>query len=410
MSRFLFRGGKFLDPSLKELRDGVELLTEGERIVEVSDTPIKAPGATAIELGGRTLMPGLIDCHVHVYLSEVDIRRMHEMPLSRIALESTRLMRDILERGFTTVRDTGGADFGVRDAVASGLVQGPRLFIAGRVLGPTGGHGDSRRRTDTSCVCCQGFDMLSHIVDGVPAVLQAAREELRRGADFIKIMASGGVASPYDPLEGIQFTRAELMAITEEVGNWGSYVAAHAYGANAIFRAVECGVRTIEHGNLIDEPAAKLMAEKGAFLVPTLIAYDSMKRRAREFGMGEANLKKNERVLAAGVRSLEIARNAGVQIAYGSDLLGQLQNDQTIEFKIRSEVMKPWEIIQSATLVAAKVIRREGELGILKEGAYADLLVVDGDPYKDLGVFDDRGTRLAAIMKGGEFYRNRLSR
>jgi imidazolonepropionase-like amidohydrolase len=200
------------------------------------------------------------------------------------------------------------------------------------------------------------------------------------------------------------------MAITEEVGNWGSYVAAHAYGANAVFRAVECGVRTIEHGNLIDEPAAKLMAEKGAFLVPTLIAYDSMKRRAREFGMKEENLRKNEKVLAAGVRSIEIARRAGVQIAYGSDLLGQLQNDQCLEFKIRSEVMKPWEMIQSATTVAARLIRREGELGILKEGAYADLLVIDGDPLKDIGVFDETGSKLAAIMQGGAFYRNRLGR
>lgn len=411
MTRYHFKNGRILDIESRALREGAELLTEGDRIVEFSDTAIKAPGATVVDLGGRTLMPGLIDCHVHVYLSEVDVRRLADFPMSRVALEGSRLVRAMLERGFTTVRDTGGGDFGIRDAIEQGVIPGPRLFVAGRVLSPTGGHGDMRRRMDppAECFCCNGLDQLSRIVDGVPAVLQAARDELRKGADFIKIMASGGVASPLDPLEAIQFTRAEVSAIVEEVTNFGSYVAAHAYGADAIYRAVDLGVRTIEHGNLIDARAAKLMAERGAFLVPTLVAYDSMGRRGREFGMGESNLAKNEKVLAAGLRSIEIARAAGVQIAFGSDLLGQLQNDQCREFRIRAELLSPWEILESASTVAARLLRREGEIGTLKPGARADLIVVDGDPSRDVTLFDDDGSKVAAIVKAGAFHRNRLA-
>jgi imidazolonepropionase-like amidohydrolase len=411
MSSFLFSGGRFLDPRRGELVEGVEVLIEGERVKEVSDRPIKAAAAARVALAGRTLMPGLIDAHLHVFLNEVNIGALDAVPLTLLAINGAIALKNSLMRGFTSVRDTAGGDFGIKSAVEQGLIDAPRLFISGQALSQTGGHGDFRKRTQRAlgCDCCSGLAYTARIADGVPDVIKATRDELRKGADFIKIMVSGGVASQADPLESLQYRMDEIEAAVEEATNWGKYVAAHAYSAQAVMRAVSAGVRTIEHGNLIDEPTAATMARKGAFLVPTLIAYDSMRRRGREYGLSEYSLQKNEVVLAAGLRSVELARNAGVKIGFGTDLLGQLQNDQCREFLIRAELMKPAEIIRSATVVNAEIVQRAGELGELKPGAYADLIVVDGDPLADLGLFQDEGKHLAAIMKGGRFYKNRLA-
>ncbi|HTS92156.1 MAG TPA: amidohydrolase family protein [Stellaceae bacterium] len=408
----LFQNCRLLDPEAGELREGASVLTEGERIREVSDRAIRSEHARSIDLGGRVLMPGLIDAHIHVYLSEVNIGRLAEMPMSLMAARSGPLMRAMLDRGFTTVRDTGGADWGIREAVETGQLVGPRLFIAGAAISQTGGHGDFRLRTESehACQCCSGVHQISRIVDGVPQMLHAVRDELRKGADHIKIMVSGGVASPRDPLEATQFTREEISAAVGEATAWGTYVASHAYGADAIRRAVECGVRTIEHGNFVDAATAKLMRERGAFIVPTLIAYDAMKRRGRDYGLPPVSLEKNDRVLAAGLRSLEICREAGVPIAFGSDLLGQLQDDQSREFLIRGEAMKPIEVIRSATVVNARLLRREGELGTIRPGAFADLLAVDGNPLDDLNLFQKQGAHLPLIVKGGRIHKNVLAR
>jgi imidazolonepropionase-like amidohydrolase len=411
MSSFLLSGGRFLDPRRGELLDGIELLIENERVMEVADRPIKATAATRVDLGGRTVMPGLIDAHLHVFLNEVNIGALDAVPLTLLAINGAIALKNSLMRGFTSVRDTAGGDFGIKAAVEQGLIEAPRIFISGQALSQTGGHGDFRKRTQRSlgCDCCSGLAYTSRIADGVPEVIKATRDELRKGADFIKIMVSGGVASQADPLESLQYRMDEIAAAVEEATNWGKYVAAHAYSAQAIMRAVSAGVRTIEHGNLIDEPTAATMARKGAFLVPTLIAYDSMRRRGRDYGLSEYSLAKNEVVLAAGLRSVELARAAGVQIGFGTDLLGQLQNDQCREFLIRAEIMAPADIIRSATIVNAEILQRAGELGELKPGALADLLVVDGDPLQDLGLFQDEGRHLSAIMKGGRFYKNRLA-
>jgi imidazolonepropionase-like amidohydrolase len=375
----------------------------------VADRPIKSAG-NVVDCGGRTLMPGLIDSHVHVVLSEVFLRTLENMPLTLMTARSMALMGAMLDRGFTSVRDTGGADWGLKAAVDQGLVPGPRLFIAGKAIGPTGGHSDGRRRTDRgpTCHCCNALAFTMCIADGVAEVRKAVREEMRQGNDHVKIMMSGGVASPYDPLDSLQFSPAEVAAAVEEAHSFGRYVCAHAYTPEAITRAAHAGVRTIEHGNLIDEASAKLMAQKGMFLVANLVAYYAMRERAAEFGMIPEMLEKNDLVIDGGLRSLEICKRAGVPVAYGSDLLGQLQVDQSREFVIRSQVLSPIEIIRSATLVGAKVLRREGELGCLRPGAFADLLVLEGDPLKDLSIFQKPETHLAAIMKGGRFHKNAL--
>jgi imidazolonepropionase-like amidohydrolase len=410
MTQILLRNFDLLDPEQDDVRGGYELLVEGDKIKEVSAKPIRADNATVIDCGRRTLMPGLIDAHVHVCLTEVYIRQLENIPLTLMTARSIDLMRAMLNRGFTTVRDTGGADWGLKAAVEQGIVPGPRLFIAGRAIGPTGGHSDSRRRTDRGggCYCCNAMVFTMQISDGPDQVRKAAREQMRQGCDHVKIMMSGGVASPYDPLDSLQFSPGEVAAAVEEAHAFGRYVCAHAYSPEAITRAAEGGVRTIEHGNLIDEKSAARMAKSGMFLIANLVAYYAMRERAKEFGMTAEMLEKNDLVIDGGLKSLEICKRAGVPVAYGSDLLGQLQVDQSREFLLRSEVVKPIDIIRSATTVAAQVIRQEGKLGCVKPGALADLIVVDGNPLKRLELFQDQGRHIPLIMQGGKLYKNLL--
>jgi len=410
MMQTLFCNLQLLDPRFDEPRGGYEVLTEGGLIKEVSDRSIAAANAQRIDCGGRILMPGLIDCHVHVYLSEVNVSLLEHVPVSLLAARAAPLMLGMLNRGFTTVRDTGGADWGIREAVEKGLLAGPRLFISGRAIGPTGGHSDMRRRTDqhAGCRCCHGMAFTMAVADGADGVRAVVREELRQGADQIKIMVSGGVASPYDPLDSRQFSLAEIAAAVEEATAFKRYVLAHAYTAEAITRAVSQGVRTIEHGNLIDSAAAALLSEKKGYLVANLVAYVVMKERAAQFGMSADKLEKNELVLRGGFESLDLCRKAGVQVGFGSDLLGQLQDEQSREFLLRAAVSSPIEIIRSATLVGAEIVRMQGKLGVIEPGAIADLLVVDGDPLKNLGLLQDQGAHLSVIMKDGRFHKNRL--
>jgi imidazolonepropionase-like amidohydrolase len=410
MSQLLFRNFQLLEPEVGALQGGHELLVEGDTVREVSDRPIKAEKADVIDCDGRTMMPGLIDSHVHVTLSEVNIRFLESIPLTLMTARAARLMLGMINRGFTTVRDTGGADWGLKTAVEQGDIPGPRLFIAGAAIGPTGGHSDPRRRTDFGmrCHCCDAMRFGMRQSDGVSEMLKATREQMRQGVDHIKIMMSGGVASPYDPLDSLQFNPQEVAAAVQEANAFGRYVCAHAYTPEAIARAAHGGVRVIEHGNLINDATAKLMAEKGMFMVANLVAYYAMKERAAEYGMSGDMLAKNDLVIDGGLRSLEICKRAGVPVGYGTDLLGALQVEESREFMIRSEVLSPLEIIRSATTIGAQIIRQEGKLGTLKAGAFADLLLIDGDPLRNLGVFQEQGKHLAVVMKGGKFHKNLL--
>ena len=407
---YLFRNARLLDPRFDEAREGYEVLVEDGEFKEVSDRPIAARSAHIIDCAGRTLMPGLIDSHVHVYLSEVNVSALEHIPVSLLAARAAPLMLAMLNRGFTTVRDTGGADWGIKEAVAKGYLPGPRLFISGRAIGPTGGHSDMRRRTDTGehCRCCDGMRFTMAIADGVDGVRAVVREELRQGADAIKIMVSGGVASPYDPLDSRQFSIPEIAAAVEEAEAFKRYVLAHAYTPEAITRAVGQGVRTIEHGNLIDTRTAELLASRQGYLVANLVAYVTMKERAAQFGMSPEKLEKNELVLRGGFESLEICRKAGIKVGFGSDLLGQLQEEQSREFLLRAEVVSPLEAIRSATLIGAEIVRMPGRLGVIEPGAIADLLLVDGDPVANLELLQHQGRSLAAIMKAGRFHKNLL--
>src|SRR5687767_441921 len=361
MTQVLFRNLQLLEPGHGELRGGYELLIENDRVRECADGPIKSQTAEIVDCGGRTLMPGLIDAHVHVIHSEVNIRFMEAMPLTLLTARAATRLRAMLDRGFTTVRDTGGCDWGIKAGVEQGHLVGPRLFIAGQSIGPTGGHSDGRRRTDNAdgCACCSGLAFKSAIADGADEVRKAAREQMRQGADHVKIMMSGGVASPYDPLDSLQFSEGEVEAAVQEAHAFGRYVCAHAYTPQAITRAANAGVRTIEHGNLIDDASAKLMAEKGMFLIANLVTYFEMKKHAAEYGMSADMLTKNDLVIDGALKSLEICKHHGVPVAYGTDLLGQLQVAQADEFTLRAEVLSPAEIIRSATTIGDQVVRME---------------------------------------------------
>jgi imidazolonepropionase-like amidohydrolase len=406
MTRYLFRNVQLLDPARDHLLGGHEVLVEGEVIREVSERPLQAAGATVIDGGGRTLMPGLIDCHVHVCLSEVNIRNLEQIPLTLMTARAAALMRGMIDRGFTTVRDTGGADWGIKAAVDGGLLPGPRLFISGRAIGPTGGHSDSRRRTDGAapCQCCNAMVFTLALADGPDEVRRAARENIRRDVDQIKIMASGGAMSPSDELDTTQFTVAEMRAAVEEAQAVGKYVLSHAYSDSAVRRAIEAGVRSIEHGNLIREAAARAIKDAGAFLVPTMVTYEAIYREGKRYGIGDHQVAKIDLARQQSVQGLEYAYRAGCKIGSGSDLLGDMMTQRAVEFELKGQVMTPMEVLLSATKVNAELFRMQDRIGSVEPGKYADLLVVQGNPLKNLRVFQAQDN-IKAIMKGGRLYK-----
>ena len=371
---------------------------------------INTAAETVIDAGNRFAHPGLIDCHAHPFLADTNIGRLKDVPPTLMTARAVNIMKRMLMRGFTTIRDAGGGDFGIKAAVEEGEIAGPRMFIAGRALSQTGGHGDFRSLTDEtdSCQCTNALAYTGMVADGVDGCRKAVREQLRKGADQIKIFVSGGVSSPHDPLECDQYSREEIRVIVEEATRRHTYVMAHAYQASAIKIALEEGVRTIEHGNLINEEAAKLAAAKGAYMVPTLVTYTVLEEEGRKSGWSEAMLEKLHIVKEAGLSSIEICRRAGVKLGLGTDLLGDSFDHQSREFLIRSEIETSQEIIHSATRINAEILNQTGRLGEISEGAIADILLLDGNPFDDLNILQDQGKHMPLILKNGAVYKNTL--
>jgi imidazolonepropionase-like amidohydrolase len=413
MASVLFKNANLLDPLQADLLEGHHVLVEDGVIKEVSDTPITSATAQVIDAAGRTLMPGLIDLHVHVLATQLNLSTQGVLPDALVMMRAVPIMAAMLRRGFTTVRDAGGAGWGLKCAVNEGTVKGPRLFISGRAISQTGGHGDPRPRSDhlrpmSFCGCCFRAGDIGRVADGIDDVRKAVRQELQMGADQIKMMASGGVASPTDPIASYGYSEEEIRVIVEEAASRQTYVMAHSYTADAIERAIRNGVRTIEHGNLVDERVARFMAEKGAFVVPTLVTYEALANEGADYGLPPDSVAKIATVRTAGLHSLEIYKKAGVKIGYGSDLLGPSQRLQSDEFRIRNEVLSAQEVIQCATTTAAEVLNQVGQLGRIQPGALADVLLVDGNPYRDLSCLLGQGEHLALIMKGGVIEHNGL--
>jgi imidazolonepropionase-like amidohydrolase len=410
MKPIVFTNCSLLDTALGQLLPDHHVLVEGRHIKEVSERTIKASQAMSIDLAGRTLMPGLCDAHVHVTAVDADFAKIERLSPAYITARAAQILRDMLSRGFTTVRDAGGADWGLAQAVQEGLLAGPRILYSGHALSQTGGHGDTRPRgVDQYPQRPLTVGTLGRLCDGINEVRRAAREEIRKGAHQLKIMASGGVASPNDPIGYTQFSLGEMRAIVEEAEAAQTYVMAHAYTSRAIERALRAGVRSIEHGNLIDRETLDLLVAKKAFFVPTLVTYEMLVREGRESGFPAEQLVKVKGLHEQALAALEAAHQKGALIAFGTDLIGPMHRHQSLEFGLRREVQKPVEIIQSATIRCAQLFNLTGQIGVIAPGASADLLVIDGDPLADLGLLQDPERHISVIMKEGKFFKNRLS-
>lgn len=403
----LIRNARIVDGARDRPTDPVDIAIETGRFVEVGGD-LRFAAADVLDLKGRVILPGLIDCHVHVVAARANLGANAELPNSLVALESARLMRDMLMRGFTTVRDLGGADIGLKQAAERGLITAPRLVICGKALSQSGGHTDYRGAYHNRDVSYYGdrLGALGRVCDGVPEVQRAAREEIKGGAEFLKVMADGGVSSPSDPVGYLVFSVAELTAAVEVAKGFGTYVAAHLYDDAAIVRALDCGIECIEHGNLASDDTIARMAREGQVVVPTNITYDCLTRDGAAFGLPPESMAKIEGVRNAGLERLVKLHAAGVVMGYGSDLLGGMQAEQSGEFELRARHIPVADVIRSATLDAAKVLRRQGEIGTIAPGAHADFVVVEGNPLEDITLLMGQGRHMSLIARGGELVKN----
>jgi len=408
MTEILFQNARVLDPRAGDLLPPRQVQIRDGRVHAIDTALSPGEGARVVDLAGRTLMPGLCDGHVHVTAGTADFAALRHWSPGYTAIRAKEIMEGMLQRGFTTVRDAGGADWGLAKAVAEDRIAGPRLLFCGHALSQTGGHGDMRapgEQVFEQCFCCAGLGL---ICDGVDEVRRACREEIRRGATHIKLMVSGGVSSPTDRITSTQFAEEELRAAVQEAEAAMIPVMAHAYSARAINRAIRCGVTSIEHGNLLDESSIELFLSHDAVLVPTLSTYQAIAREGVEAGMPPALAAKVYEVLDAGIEALALAHRHGVKLVYGTDLLGDMHRDQLQEFAIRGQVQPPVEVIRAATCNAARLFRLHGEIGEVLPGARADLLVVEGNPLEDLKYLMDPARYLRAILKDGVFYKDEL--
>ena len=389
------------------------MLIENGLIREVSDRPIKAGDAQRIDVAGKTLMPGLIDLHIHAYFSDLNAKVVDGRDAPYRTAHAVKKLGHALDCGFTTVRDIGGGDYPLASALADGLIRGPRFFYAGKVLSMTGGHVDYRTPTEmhhTHGYCsCGSMNWGGVVVDGVDECIKAAREELRRGAHCIKITASGGVMSPSDPMWMNQFREDEIRAIVGEASERRTYVSAHCHPVSAIRRSIEFGVRCIEHGTLIDAETAQFVAERGSYVVPTMSVIFVTMEIGAKLGMTPDSMTKLKVAADAAIEGLQHMRDAGVKMGFGTDLLGATYDQQCREFEFRSEVFTPLEMLRQATSMGAEILMQEGKLGCVSPEAYADLIVVDGDPLKDIGLLAADGRKLDLIMRAGEIVKNRLN-
>jgi imidazolonepropionase-like amidohydrolase len=405
---FIFQNASVLDAQRGELTPDQSIVVEGRRIIDVGSNLRVPPDAVVFDVAGKTVMPGLIDAHTHPAVVDMDVIGMAEWPPNYVAARASHVLKGMLSRGFTTIRDVGGGDFGLARAVEDGYFAGPRLFFGGKQLTQTGGAGDwrppGRRVYDDNYFA----PAIGVICDGVTEVRRAVREEVRRGAHHIKVYLSGAVDSPTDRVDSTQFSIEELRAIVEEAAAANIYVAGHAYTSRAINRGLECGVRSIEHGNLMDGSSVPLFKEYGAFYVPTLVTYQALAARGRQGLLPEHINEKLHKVLDQAFAALELAHSAGIPIAFGTDLFADMHDQQLDEFTLRVQVQPPADVIRSATTVGAQLLGRPLELGVVVPGAYADLLVVEGNPLNDIRVLTTPESTLKLIMKDGQVHKAEL--
>jgi imidazolonepropionase-like amidohydrolase len=397
------------------------VLIRGNIIERISAEPIAAnrsAGARIIDGGGRTLMPGLIDMHWHAMLVRPTIATLLAGDFGYLNLMAGAEATDTLMRGFTTVRDVGGPAFGLKRAIDEGIVPGPRIYPSGAIITVTSGHGDFRQPVEVPRVLgapqSRGEQTgAAMIADSPDEVRVRVREQLLQGATQIKLTAGGGVASPHSPLDASTFTEAELRAAVEAAENWGTYVTVHAYTSVSIQRAIAAGVKCIEHGHLMDEPTARLIAEKGIWL-STQAFPDEL---ADAFPAGSQERQKALEVFAGTDRTFALAKKYGIKTAFGTDILFSSRLAQR-QGELLSKLVRwytPGETLIMATATNAKLLELSGKrnpypgkLGVVEEGALADLLLVDGDPTANIKLIEDPAKNFVVIMKDGKIFKNTL--
>jgi imidazolonepropionase-like amidohydrolase len=385
---------QIFDGFSENLIDGDIRIVDG--IIKEIGKNLKDSGNT-VDLRGKFATPGLIDNHFHAYGIGLNMFRMETTPRTYTALKGSVRLSRALRRGFTSVRDVAGGDIGLASAISEGLIESPNYFYTGPALSQTGGHGDARPSDMEFDLCCSQ-PTCSEVVDGVENLRIAVRDRFRLGAHAIKIMASGGVVSLTDPIRIPQYSAEEILAVTEEAARRGSYVIAHAYSPEAIRHAVENGVRSIEHGNLIDEKTAQYMAKMEAVLVPTLVTYFAMSKEGKSLGMSEGSLAKNHEVLEKGKRAVELATQAGVLIGFGTDLMGDLESYQLEGLRHQAEVQSSIELLRSITSNNAAILGKSN-LGNLKPGANGDVVVFSKSPIEHPSILWEDSSRI--IVKAG---------
>ncbi len=411
MSKTLFTNARLLLDTHDQLQGPHEVLVVGNLIAAVSLAPLARDDARIIDLGGRTLMPGLIDAHAHITgLSLTPKNRAYTE--SEITLAATSYLHNALMDGFTTLREAGGADHTIAHLLNTGQITGPRLFYSGRALTQTGGGADFRTPSETTDPTGHPgpYSVMSVITDGVAEVRRAAREELRKGAAQIKVFVSGGVVFPAEghPTR-YEFSLDELRAIVEEAEARGTYVMAHAYSDEAVRRCLDCGVRSIEHGNFITEETVQRIAQRGAFLDSTFISLVQRIESAAATGLAPSIVANLERTVERGKQVYQWAKEHRVSIALGTDLWGpDARRSQLRELSLRAAFDTPPNVIRSATTINADLLMQSGKLGVIAPGAFADLLVLDGDPLAGLHVLTEPQRYLKLVMKDGTLYRNEL--
>lgn len=413
----VFIGVRVFDGKETELSRPATVIIRGNRIERISLASGEAPAdypadARVIDGAGRTLMPGLIDAHTHMLYTLPSQGRILTRDLGYLNVVATRAAHEMLLRGFTSVRDTGGPVFGLKQAIDEGAVPGPRIWPSGLSISQTGGHGDFRLPNEVAADAHGHAEMLGAVADSPKEVQEEVRRQLALGATQIKLMAGGGVSSPFDPLDVTQYSPAELRAAVEAAANWDTYVTVHAYTPAAIRQAVEAGVKSVEHGHLIDEPTAQLMAAKGTWIVLQAFFDDE---DAVPFPKGSASHAKQLEMVAGTDTAYRLAIRHKLRLAWGSDTLfdPKLASRQGVQLAKLSKWFTPGEVLRIATGQNARLLAMSGKrnpypgrIGVVEEGALADLLLVDGDPTRDLTLIARPETGFVVIMKDGQIVKD----
>ncbi|HHT9951840.1 TPA: amidohydrolase family protein [Legionella pneumophila] len=412
MNSILFKNANVILGESTEIQKNFDVMVQNDLISQVSQTPLQPlEGMRVIDVKGKTLMPGLIDAHAHVTGLTLSPKNIFYSE-AEIFLAAATYLKNSLFYGFTTLREAGGADFRIAQLLDNKSIPGPRLFYSGRALTQTGGGADFRKPNEQIDPCGHvgSFSTMSVIADGVDEVRKAAREELRKGATQLKVFASGGVVFPSLSNPTLyEYSEEELSTIVEEARARNTYVMAHAYSDESVRKCIKSGVRSIEHANFVSEPTVELMSESGVFYDPTFISLAQRIESAEQNRLSEAIVANLKNTIEKGKKVYEYALKYKIPIAFGTDLWGpEAQRDQLREFEMRKELDSAANIIRSATVVNAELLMQKGKLGVISAGAYADLLVVDGNPLVNLNVLFRPDENLKLIMKDGVIYKNEL--